>query len=156
MRTGQCDCAVKWSRLRGHADRHNARLSGSQGHRRGTHVEGQPRDAGSAMNLSLQAGRDLIGDARLPNSLDVERISPIRDRIAAQVHRSHSRVSLTERHEVLSVSAHVCDIMIDCFLISFDSPAQGISRTRWRNAQAIADPGLDLGAFLIIVPGDKL
>lgn len=46
--------------------------------------------------------------------------------------------------------------MIDGVLMSGDAPAQGIAGDRGGNCHAIIDAGLNLGAFLVVIPSHQL
>lgn len=46
--------------------------------------------------------------------------------------------------------------MIDGIFMSRDAPAQGIAGNRGGNREAIADAGLNLSAFLVVVPSHEL
>jgi len=61
-----------------------------------------------------------------------------------------------QRSEILTVGADVHGVVVDGVFISSHRPLQSFSGDRSRQRQTIVDPGLDFGAFLVVIPGHQL
>src|SRR5207302_10710456 len=75
---------------------------------------------------------------------------------AAEIQSVSAGSDIAQRHEILAVGGDEHGVMIHGVLLPAQSPIQIGTGSGAAHAGAVIDAGLDLGAFLIIVPGDEL
>ena len=68
----------------------------------------------------------------------------------------HARIYIPQPHQAFPVCTDVRDVVVDCAFISLDRPIQRVARRRGRKRYAVTDPGFNLGAFFVVIPGHQL
>src|SRR5262249_47878084 len=67
-----------------------------------------------------------------------------------------SRPEISQRHQVFTVAGSKHGVVVNGALAAGDGPGQRRPLQGGREGKAVIDAALDLGAFLVVVPGDQL